>query len=520
MRRRVAVWSVVAVVVALGVYAFVLRRPGSYAAADLPLAPPFEAGPGETRWLATLPGDALGQRRARSELAALIEGGRQVGRALVFRPRGAGEPPMVAFEPPDGSDPNINGRVYAVRLAAWLPTWFYLAVLLGAYAAASVLAHAGVGRLPGARLQQWGRPLVTAALSVALVQAFFWVVTEAELAGESIGARQWYARTFAGDTTGFLPGAYANYVEHPYLNYALNPAQAYGDKEQFNAEYRIRRSEPVRPRQSVRWRALVLGGSTTFGEGVMREEDTWVHRLEGLVRTRYGDDHDVINGGVGGYTVIENLIHYVTLLSSLDPDVVILHEGINDVHPRLVGDLVPDYTNYRVPWHADGRVLPTPPVLLAPWYPYRYYYLRRHIRGLGTAGIGGLVSRPTPPPRTWEAALERNGPGVYRAHLADLIRIVRAQGRRVAIVPQYFSPRGPSDRIYAHGVTQHNDVNRALAEEFDSPFADAIIAPGTFAPDDTSDNCHLNAAGGAKMARLMLDFLVSADLLGERAPRR
>ena len=36
----------------------------------------------------------------------------------------------------------------------------------------------------------------------------------------------------------FSPGAAINYVEHHYLNYALNPAVPYGEAKQFNSKYR------------------------------------------------------------------------------------------------------------------------------------------------------------------------------------------------------------------------------------------------------------------------------------------
>ena len=41
-----------------------------------------------------------------------------------------------------------------------------------------------------------------------------------------------------------------------------------------------------------------------------------------------------MNGGVSGYTLNENIIHYMMLTTHLEPNVVILYVGINDVHPR------------------------------------------------------------------------------------------------------------------------------------------------------------------------------------------
>jgi len=416
------------------------------------------------------------------------------------------------FSATDNSDPNRNGRQYSLKWSAPLSLALYLSLLVVAYFVLLLLAEPLSKRLLVKHAGGWLAAAYISVASLLFLQAASWTLIENKLTESGATIRSWYEYSFEGKPANFKPGESTNYVEHPYLNYAINPAITYGGFQQFNAEYRIRRSEPIRPRDQVRWRVLVLGGSTTFGEMLSRESDTWVFQLEQRVRA-VCEPCDVINGGVGGYTVLENFIHYISLLSDLKPDVVLLYEGINDVAPRLFGDIRNDYSNYRIPWRSEGAVLPRPNAALAWLYPYRFYFLSRQILGVQQTGIGGVTSRPYPPSSEWLAALDRNGSSAYKTHLRDLSLLILAQGIRVAIIPQHFVSLSQMDDIFMKGVTQHNTVNLEVAKEFGLPFFHDLVASGTFTRNDTFDNCHFNEPGSTKMADLVFTFLLANKIL-------
>ena len=427
----------------------------------------------------------------------------------------------VVFHTSDGSDPSTNGRRYAVRYARpTLPLPVYVAALLlaslGAFAVLALGGERLLARRPLARRVAYG--LLSVAYLAGLLQAVSTVLVADRLAKDPAVVSDRLAHALragaigGGDAAGWAP----NFSSHPYLNFALNPEAAYKEERQFNSTYRIRRKEPIRPRDAVRWRALVLGGSTTFGEGTPREEDTWVYRLERKVRAAYGPDYDVINGGVGGYNVIENFMHYFLLLDDLAPDLVILYVGINDVHPRLIGTLAPDYTNSRIPWREETGSIAVD-TNLAWLAPYRYLVLLK-VERLLFAHIYMLVQKPYPPHDEWEAALDRNGTGVYRRHLTNLVRLLRAEGRQVLILPQAWLSRSSDDRAYGRAVAEHNDVNRAVAAELHVPFAPEI--EGAFEKSELSDNCHFNDKGHEKMADILFrDLKERAFLPADRAGR-
>lgn len=469
----------------------------------------------------TVPSDGAGGENSRVELYEQdTERGIPHTTHDVIRSRGAGGfshwGDRLYFSTSDNSDPNVNGRAYVLHYGATLPVLLYVGLLLLDFLVVAFAIDRAGGRLFARRprLQAGVRVSALSVATVLLIQALFWVLTERALAEQGRKTAEWFRYVFhEGGALEFAPGESVNFAEHQYLNYVLNPQMPYGDGKQFNAAYRIRRGEPIRSRDLVRWRALVLGGSTTFGELIRREEDTWVYRLEQRVRSRCGETCEVINGGVGGYTVLENSLHYLILLNDLQPDLVLLYEGINDVDARLFGVLTPDYSNYRIPWRSEGSVLPRPNPVLAPLSPYRYYFLTRHIARVRHTGIGGVVSPPRPSPAEWSAALDRNHPDIYRSHLRNLIHLLQGEKRRVVVLPQHFIAVKDGDEVFARGVREHNEVNRAVAEEFQAPFLRVLAEPGTFARGDTFDNCHFNERGSGKMAEEVFRFLDRERLL-------
>jgi len=413
------------------------------------------------------------------------------------------------FSTSDNSDPNINGRQYTVRYRAHVSILIYMLLIGLNYVCALFILDRFIGKIHKTeKIKTLLRVGLLILATVALLQAASWVLIEDVLAKEGKRVREVYAYVFQKQPLNLPPGAVLNYIQHHYLNYALNPGLAFGDEKQINSKYRIRRAEPIRPRQNVKWRALVLGGSTTFGEFLRREEDTWVAQLEQLVRRECGNECDVINGGVAGYTVLENLIHYVTFLQELAPNVVVLYEGINDVDARLFGSITLDYSNYRIPWRGSELSLPRTVSGLYPWFfPYRYYVLMDRLIGIRQLHIGGVVSPPHPPPSEWAAALDRNTSAVYRSHLKSLVQLLLSEDRRVVILPQHFIVAKDADELFIKGVEQHNQINRAIADEMKVPFFGKAVDVRLFGREDTFDNCHFNEQGSHKMAEEVFRFL-------------
>jgi lysophospholipase L1-like esterase len=417
----------------------------------------------------------------------------------------------LVFSTSDNSDPGSNGHRYTIEQPKSLSTILLFLLTLPAvvaFCAAWYLAHiTAAGR---------GRTAVDAGatiLFIILCLELFSTVLLTDRFGRQGIYEKINAVVFDGSDA-YPELKSFSYAPHHYLFYSLNAAGSVHFGDQIDATYLIRRKEAIRPRAEVAMRILAIGGSTTFDTSIGDEKKTWVGRLETRLRERYGAGYDVINGGVGGYTVYENMIHYITLLTYLDPDIVLLYEGINDVHPRLYGTLALDYRNYNRPkWPEGGTDLTVDRSIWAMSATYRFWQLRTKYKGFVDEGLNRLTRRPYPPVATWRDSLRTNPASVYQAMLENFVALVRAQGRKVVIIPQHFRPVKEGDEIFSVGVEEHNRVDETVAGKLSVPFLSRVGEASTFGAGDTTDNCHFSETGAQKMADIVYEFLAGSGYL-------
>jgi lysophospholipase L1-like esterase len=89
---------------------------------------------------------------------------------------------------------------------------------------------------------------------------------------------------------------------------------------------------PDRKPRGVKY-IFVLGGSTT-ASNEYPHEDTWPGLLERQLRAgRGGGDIRVFNAGMGSATSYHSLMIFLNHVTRLEPDLVIVYEGINDKPP-------------------------------------------------------------------------------------------------------------------------------------------------------------------------------------------
>ena len=464
--------------------------------------------------------------KAKSYLRVL-EDGHELGpaheqpRMVELAGRGAfrHEKDHVLLSSSDASDPRSNGRRYELAYPGHLPFALqYLAVLVFAVFALGALPFAASRSAWSERSRRLlaiaGGVLATGfaiecAARVITAQIFF--------DDDGLFARTMYAQAFGMASASHDAGAHAPaFGPHAYLPYVLDPAHTSRGVHETNQQFLIRRSEPIRPREQVRLRILAVGGSTTHDEKIAAESLTWVHQLETALRNRYGADVDVINGGVGGYTLYENVVHYLMLLTHLQPDVVLIFQGINDVNPRIFRNQHYDYRDYNRAWWDPRQVVIEPTRgWLAATATGRLVLWLTHYQHISQLDIHSLTRQPYPPQQSWSQNLRETPADLYRSMLENFVLLVQAQGRRPVIVPQLFRSLTPDDAVFASGLALQNAANREVAEKLGVAFLPLEQLDAVFEPGDFVDNCHFTPLGAERMAGALAAFLERSGVIGK-----
>ena len=112
----------------------------------------------------------------------------------------------------------------------------------------------------------------------------------------------------------------------------------------------LRGPEIETPKPEGRFRIIVMGGSAAWGYGCTADESTVPGQLKRFLQERRPDlDVDVINAGQIGFVSGQELVFFHRLIKPLDPDLVILFDGYNDV--------AADFQNAMSGWPQNAVLL-------------------------------------------------------------------------------------------------------------------------------------------------------------------
>lgn len=135
------------------------------------------------------------------------------------------------------------------------------------------------------------------------------------------------------------------YIKHPYCIYVGNPNFSGAMEFGFGFTNNMGFSQTADVGEKIKTRVICIGGSTTElndGPDVSNSYPGWLQR-------ELGDNYEVINAGVCGYTSAEMLINFELRLLDLKPDYVVIYEAVNDVlYAGMIDGFKSDYTHSRV----------------------------------------------------------------------------------------------------------------------------------------------------------------------------
>jgi lysophospholipase L1-like esterase len=317
----------------------------------------------------------------------------------------------------------------------------------------------------------------------------------------------------------------AKYAPHHYMAYRLQPGYRRGGASHNSLGYRG--PEISRDKPPGVYRIAVLGGSTTYGEFIDADRDAFPAQLQDCLRRKGFESVEAINAGVPGYNSWESLVDLEFRVLDLEPDLVVVYYGVNDVHCRLVAPETyqSDNSGRRRVWSEplDVRLL-------------RYSLVSRivgfHLGLWQSPGVDSYVKargerladdgRSSAGRTSAMERLDRNGSEYFERNLRSTIAVSRAAGAEVMLATWAHSPEigdYAATPQYQRGIRELNQSILKVAGETASACYD-------FAPEMPSDvrywrdGRHVNAAGAALQGERFAQFIAAhAEEFGLRTSR-
>jgi lysophospholipase L1-like esterase len=309
------------------------------------------------------------------------------------------------------------------------------------------------------------------------------------------------------------------WTAHPYLSYA--PTPGYQKGRTFHNSLGYRNDEFPLEKSNGVFRIVALGGSSTYDVRIEDNAQTFTAQLEKLLKEEYGYQNvEVINAGVPGYNSWEILVNLEFRALDLDPDLVIIYEGTNDVHARMV-----EPSAYRGDDSGRRQAWQVPPIAL--WeHSALLRIVSRSMNFTRQVSVDDFVSSPTylSWPFDFRLAedgldptqiLAKNPPIYFQRNLENMIAITKEHGVEIMFSTWAHSPYlndYASKDYYQQGFQENNQVVKEVANSHDIPLFDFVEVM----PQDAeywADGRHVNEAGALVKARLFAEFIDAQGLI-------
>jgi len=336
-----------------------------------------------------------------------------------------------------------------------------------------------------------------------------------------MGARVWTGLRGPGrkqvDVTHVRPRD-SRFTEHETLGYTLTPGFRRNHREHNEEGYRGPSFELDKPRGTLR--VAYVGASTAYGE-LVTESESSARQLEGLLREALPlRNVEVVNAAVPGWTSAETLINLRERVLPLEPDVILILDGRNELFPQLFDGFRDDYSHYRVPAaEVRDRQKTFEGIFRLSHFAMLW------IKGSGQLGYSDRLEHPLYASIRFEnrpsvEVMLRNAEDVnrshaFRANLTHAAEMARARGVDVVLSTMPFWVEGyRSGVIYRddsllpaleRAMARNNTVIEAVATELRIPLVDAATRLST--PNHLIDDCHFNPDGERAFAELVFERL-------------
>jgi lysophospholipase L1-like esterase len=362
-------------------------------------------------------------------------------------------------------------------------------------------------------------------IPVAVVAGSLTMTLALVLAVGEIGIR--YYEGHRSSVPGTMPMLF---YRHLRLRYALRRNKDYYGWVHINAQG-IRGPAVALSRTAGVPRIMVVGGSTTFDTFVRGDDKAWPAQLQAeLTRLRSGHKVEVVNAGVPGYRLLDNIIRLQTELYRFRPDVIVYYEAHNDI-----------FAAFRQAVRAPGPTnTPDEMPVVTPWHQWLEQHSMLYAKILGRllsvefSRTSRVESSRTAPHDSVLQATVDNGVASFDRDLTSFVLIAQSLGARV-VVPEVVHVTGPRveterdvgvrglwrtsvpfapPEMVLHAYARYDDIARTVAEKRGATYIPTtdfgLVGTRWYSPGDP---IHFNDAGAARMGAAMARALVDAGVV-------
>lgn len=256
----------------------------------------------------------------------------------------------------------------------------------------------------------------------------------------------------------------SRYLPHPYLIYVRvpnsrgkNPTGLYATN---NQGFGGIKPTYIEKKPGIK-RVVCIGGSTT--EMVWEK---WWNTYPDWLQRFLGEEYEVINAGVSGWTTAEMLINLQLRLLEFKPDIAVIYAGFNDAKGvGIYKGFTPDYSHARCP---------------LGFTPIKGKGLLHNILPEGAERI---LDEPMP-----EWAVQ-----TYKRNIRSMLAICEANSITPIVVEMNLKQNNEYPFSIQDGVRRNIEATRNITEHY--------MKIRDLTDDDFIDGCHFNTVGMQKMAR-------------------
>ncbi|MGD2095392.1 MAG: GDSL-type esterase/lipase family protein [Phycisphaerales bacterium] len=319
---------------------------------------------------------------------------------------------------------------------------------------------------------------------------------------------------------------------HRYLGHYPTPDFEKGKNKHNSLGYRG--DEIVLPKPEGQFRIVCLGGSTTYTTELEDFKMSYPNLLEKELRERGFKNINVVNAGVGAYTSWESLINFELRVLDLDPDMIIIYHGVNDILARFVWP--PDAYKGDNSGAASAPSMSMPSILeystlmrylmirlgiiqphstlerslkKVPKTNYAIEFFNQKERNKYPAGIFRQVSA--------QKILMTNEPEYFRRNIENIVVIAQFREIETVIATFAYCPNFNDSSIVSckEYILEYDEMNQVLKSVTEKMHVNIFDFAELFPKDEIyfTDGIHVNAEGVKLKAKMFADYLISKELL-------